>query len=126
MGAAFCAICAGIGTDSAMFVLIRVAAAFAGAGAAKRDARRQLGLQGLAVPRLICPRHDAAGSSAHGCAIQVQSDAGDQGFDVFFREAGIRAGRAGLNAERARVDASRDRVGVSRLFGVGAKHSAHD
>ena len=109
-----------------MFVLIRMAAAFAGAGAAKRDARRELGLQGLAVSRLVGPRHDAAGGGAHSRAIQVQSDARNQGFNVLFREAGIRAGRASLDAKRARIDAGRDRVGVSRMLGMGAKHGAHD
>ena len=109
-----------------MLVLVRVAIAFAGAGAAKSDTGRQLRLQRLAVPRLIGPRHDAAGGRADGRAIQIEANAGNQAFDMFFRKAGVRAGGAGFNAEGTGIDTGRDRIRVSRMLGMRAKHGAHD
>src|SRR5215213_4842676 len=126
MAAAFRATRAGVGTDAAMLVLVGMTSALAGAGAAEGDASRQLGFQRLPVSGLVGARHDTAGGSANRGAIQIEPDAGDQGFDVLFRQAGVGAGGAGLQAERAGVDACSNGIGVSRMFGMGSEHGAHD
>ena len=112
------------GADAAMPVHFAVVAAFLGAGAAERDAVRQLRLEKLAVAGLVGARHDIAGGVAHRGAIQIEPDARDQMRDVALGQAGVGAGRAGFHAAEACVDAAAHGVGVRGLLGVGAEHGA--
>ena len=85
-----------VGTDLAMFMPICVAVTFRGAGAAKGNAGGELSLERLPISCLIRPRHHASRRGAHGRAIKVEADAGDQAFDMLFGQTGVRAGGAGF------------------------------
>src|SRR5690349_16780072 len=69
---------AGVGTDAAMLVHLRMMSAFAGARAAECDTGGKLRFQKLPVPGLVGPRNDGAGSCADLGAIEVEADAGNK------------------------------------------------
>ena len=75
---------AGVGTDAAMLVHLRMMSAFAGAGAAEGDAGGELRFQELPVAGLVGPRDDGAGGGADLGAIKIEADAGNKPRQVRF------------------------------------------
>jgi hypothetical protein len=99
-----------------MLVRCRMTPAFLGAGTAESDAGGQLRFQRLTISCLVGARNDAAGGGADGGAIQIEPDAGNHALDVFFRQAGVRAGRASLDADGTSVDTGADRLGMGGMI----------
>jgi len=101
-----------------------VARTFGGTGTAKGDAGGELGFLKLAMTGLVGPSDDMAGGGANGCAVEIETNAGDQFFDMLFRKTCIGAGGAGLDAGEAGIDATTDRAGLTDLLRVRVKQGA--
>ena len=101
-----------------MLVHARVARTFGGTGPAKGDAGCELGFLKLTMSGLVGPGDDMAGGGAHRGAVEIETNAGDQFFDMLFRKTGIGAGGAGLDAGETGIDATTDRAGLADLVRV--------
>ena len=97
---------------------------FGGTGTAKGDAGGELGFLKLAMTGLVGPGDDMAGGGANRRAVEIETNAGDQFFDMLFRKAGIGAGGAGLNTGETGVDATTDRARLADLLRVRMKQGA--
>jgi hypothetical protein len=91
-----------LGTDGAVLVVLAVAAALIGAGAAHLDARLELRTQcgGVAMTR---PCHEGSGDAADLRAVEAQPHARHHLRHVVLPEARVGANRARLLALRARL-----------------------
>lgn len=114
-----------LGADLAMLVHVGMPLTFGRAGSCESDAGRELRFQKLAMTHLVGTGENAARRCTDRGAILVETDAGDQPFDMSFGQTGIRAGGAGFDAGKANRDTAADRVGMTWLLGVSAEHGSN-
>ena len=109
-----------------MLMHFGVTLTFRRAGAAKRDASRDLSFEQLPMTDLVGARQDASRCCANRRTIVVETDARNQTANILFRKACIGAGGAGLHAAKAGVDAAAHHLGMAGLFGMRAEHVSND
>lgn len=113
---------AGIGTDGAVFVLLRMTVTFV----ATNPTGLRTGFEHYAKDRFVASGsarcHRTGGATGIG-TVQIEPDALGQLLDHVFAQAGVGTGDAGLFAIEAGLDAADENVvGVAADMGMGTDH----